>query len=215
MMMKLFWSLLVSTACICGATNLAAKSGAVDNGTYTSKDSEFYLTPEQILFIRPGLELEILDVVIPADLQTEVTFILTDPSGLPLDREGVHTPGPVSTSFILAFIPEGEEAYLSYTSRIQTSPITGDSAEQGSTDSGGVYTQISVGTYMYKFATVLPTDYDTDATTTLGIYARRDLQEFDLDRYVTNELEHFVPSGMYDAMPRDIVTTDTLHFFVN
>lgn len=176
---------------------------------YTSSDLEYYLTDDQILFIRPGLELEILDVVIPADRQTEVTFKITDPEGLPLDREGVHTPGPVSTSFILSFIPKFEESYVAYTTRVQTSPITGDSAIQGTSDSGGSYTWIAPGTYLYKFGTVLPTDYDTDVTHTLGIYARRDLTEFDLDRYVSNELEHFVPSGFSAPQPRDIVTTET------
>ena len=144
MRMKIFLSLLVSIAFLCSATNLAAKSDAVDNGNYTAKDSEFYLTPEQLLFIRPGLVMEITNVVIPADRQTEVTFTLADPAGLPLDRTGVYTPGPVSTSFIIANIPAGEEAYYSYTKRIQTSPITGNSAEQGSTDSGGTYTELSV-----------------------------------------------------------------------
>jgi hypothetical protein len=209
MRMKLFWSLLVSAACLCSATNLMAKSDTADSGYYTAKDKEFYLTPEQLLFIRPGLVLEILNVEIPADLQTEVTFKLSDPAGLPLDRTGIYTPGPVSTSFILAFIPEGEDAYLSYTKYIQTSPSTGNSAEQATTDRGGSYTEVGEGTYLYKFNTVLPADYDVDATTTLGIYARRDLTEFELDRYVTNELEHFVPSGMYEPKPRNLVTTET------
>ena len=209
MRVKLFWSILVTIACLCGATNLAAKAGTIDDGFYTAKDKEFYLTPEQLLFIRPGLELEILDVNIPADRQTEVTFKLTDPGGLALDRSGVTTPGPVSTSFILAYIPAGEEAYMSYTSRVQTSPITGDSAEQASTDSGGSYTAMGDGTYKYKFGTVLPADFNMDVTHTLGVYARRDLTEFDLDRYVTNELEHWVPSGSAEAMPRSIVTTET------
>ena len=142
---RIICSLLVSVACLCGATNLAAKSAAVEGGSYTTKDSEFYLTPEQLLFIRPGLVMEITDVVIPADRQAEVTFTLSDPAGLPLDRTGVYTPGPVSTSFIIANIPAGEEAYYSYTSRVQTSPITGDSAEQASTDSGGSYTEVSIG----------------------------------------------------------------------
>lgn len=201
--------LLPGLLCFFVATGLAAKSELADNGSYTTRDKEFYLTPEQALFIRPGLELTILNVVIPEDLQTEVTFRITDPAGLPLDRTGETTPGPVSTSFILAYIPRFEEAYLAYTSRIQTSPITGDSAEQGSTDSGGSYTDLGDGTYLYKFGTVLPEDYDRDATHTLGIYARRDLLEFDLDRYVTNELDHFVPSGSGEPMPRDIVTTET------
>ena len=203
-------ALLVGLALILGtSTNLLAKSDTTANGAYTEKDKEYYLTEEQIAFIRPGLELEIMDVVIPADLQPEVTFRITDPAGLPLDREGIYTPGPVSTSFILSFIPAEEEAYVAYTTRVQTSPITGDSAVQASTDSGGIYTSMGDGVYLYKFATVLPADYDTNATHTLGIYARRDLTEFDLDRYVANELDDFIPSGQGVAVPRDIVTTET------
>ncbi len=188
--------LLVGLALIIGtSTNLFAKSDATEKGAYTEKDKEYYLTEAQIAFIRPGLELEIIDVLIPADLQPEVTFMITDPAGLPLDREGIYTPGPVSTSFILSFIPAGEEAYVAYTTRVQTSPITGDSAVQASTDSGGTYTDMGDGVYLYKFATVLPADYDTNASHTLGMYARRDLLEFDLDRYVKNALDHFIPSG--------------------
>ena len=202
--------LMVGLALILGtSSNLLAKSDIADNGAFTERDKEFYLTEAQIAFIRPGLELEIVEVVIPADLQPEVRFKLTDPAGLPLDREGITTPGPVSTSFILSYIPAGEEAYVAYTTRIQTSPITGDSAEQASTDSGGSYETITTGEYIYKFATVLPDDYDVGATHTLGIYARRDLTEFELDRYVANELEHFIPSGNGVAVPRDIVTTET------
>ena len=177
--------LLVGLALILGtSTNLLAKSDTADNGAYTEKDKEYYLTEAQIAFIRPGLELEIIDVVIPADLQPEVTFMITDPAGLPLDREGIFTPGPVSTSFILSFIPAGEEAYVAYTTRVATSPETGDTAVQASTDSGGIYTDMGDGVYLYKFATVLPADYDKNASHTLGMYARRDLREFDLDRYV-------------------------------
>lgn len=175
---------------------------------FTSADNEAYLPEDVIAFVRPGLELEILDVVIPSDRQPEVTFRITDPAGLPLDRDGVMTPGPTSTSFILAYIPAGEDAYMAYTNRIQTSPITGDSAEQASSDSGGTYTDLGDGTYLYKFGTVLPEGYDASATHSLGIYARRDLREFELDRYVTNELHHWVPAGG-TAMPRRIVTTET------
>jgi len=209
MRMKLVWSLLVGIACICGATNLAAKSATFDNGSYTTKDKEYYVSPEHLVFIRPGLELEIIDVNIPADRQTEVTFRISDPSGLGLDRTGETTPGPTSTSFILSYIPAMETSYMAYTTRVQTSPITGDSAVQATTDSGGTYTDLGDGTYMYKFATVLPEDYDMDATHSMGMYARRDLLEFDLDRYVANEVEHFVPSGISAPAPRDIVTTET------
>ncbi len=40
---------------------------------------------------------------------------------------------------------------------------------------------MAIGTYMYKFGTVLPEGYDMDVTHTVGIYARRDLTEFDLE----------------------------------
>lgn len=89
MKLKLILASLVSIACLCSATNLLAKSEATNGGHYTTKDREFYMTPEELLFVRPGLELEILDVIIPADLLTEVTFRITDPAGLPLDRTGV------------------------------------------------------------------------------------------------------------------------------
>jgi hypothetical protein len=176
---------------------------------YTTADAEYYLTSDELLFIRPGLGLEILDVVIPADRHTEVTFRLTNSAGSPLDRLGMSTPGPVSTSFILSYIPAFEESYVAYTTRVQTSPDTQESAIQATTDSGGTYSDLGDGTYMYKFGTIVPEDYDTDATHTLGMYARRDLTEFNLDRYVANELDHFVPSGSSAPEPRSIVTTET------
>ena len=209
MRIKFIPPILIGMLCLFGTTDLTAKSESVDSGYYTSKDSEFYLTPEQLLFIRPGLVLKINDVAIPADRKPEVTFTITDPAGLPLDRTGTMTPGPVSTSFILAYIPAFEEAYVAYTTRVQTSPITGDSAEQASTDSGGSYTELSIGTYRYKFGTQLPEGFDPNVTHTLGVYASRNLAEFQLGTYYANELEHFVPWGTSEPLPRDIVTTET------
>ena len=74
---------------------LAARLDSPQQGLYTPSDKEFYLTPEQMLFIRPGLDLEILDIAIPDDLQPLITFSLSDPAGLALDLDGVFTPGPV------------------------------------------------------------------------------------------------------------------------
>ena len=207
---RLIWGLVAGSILILSTSSaVSAVSEGPGNTGYTEADKEFYLTEAEIAFIRPGLELTILDTVIPADGQTEVTFLITDPAGMPLDREGVYTPGPVSTSFILSFIPAGEEAYVAYTTRVATAPDTGDTAIQASTDSGGVYIDLGDGTYMYKFATVVPEDYDTNVTHTLGIYARRDLNEWELGRYVDNELDSFIPSGEGTAVPRDIVTTET------
>jgi hypothetical protein len=209
---RLFWASITALVLLTGTSSVvSAKSADPGDGAFTEVDKEFYLTEAELSFIRPGLVLEIIDTGIPADLQPEVTFKITDPAGLPLDREGIFTPGPVSTSFILSFIPAGEEAYVAYTTRVATAPDTGATAVQATTDSGGTYTDMGplTGTYMYKFATVLPADYDMNATHTTGMYARRDLREFDLDRYVENELDHFIPSGEGVAEPRSIVTTET------
>jgi hypothetical protein len=193
MRLKLTWSILVTMACLFGAANLAAKSSAVDDGFYTTQDKEYYLTPEQLLFIRPGLEAEILDVVLPPDMQLEVTFSITDPAGLPLDNTGVTTPGPVDFRFTLANIPMGEEqkVRLAY--------------ERDSRN--GTLTTVGEGVYKYKFDYVMDSDQDTTHTLVLGF--RRDLREFELDRYAANDIYSWVPSGMYDAVPRDVVTADT------
>ena len=77
--------------------------------------------------MRPGLVFNILGQETAADGTVKVRFKITDPKGVPLDREGINTPGTVSTSFILAAIPADNEFYQSYTTRVKTStdPATG------------------------------------------------------------------------------------------
>jgi hypothetical protein len=207
---RLFWCLTASLVLLTSASSLVlAKSAVSENGGYTEADKEFYMTESELAFIRPGLEVDVLDVVIPADRQPEVTMMVTDPGGLPLDIDGVFTPGSIRMLMTLAYIPVGEEVYIAYTTRVASSDITGESAVQASYDSGGVYTQMAPGKYMYKFATVLPEDYEMDATTSLGVQARRTLTDFELGEYVDNELYHFIPSGNGVPVPRDITTTAT------
>lgn len=192
---KLVGSLVVGLALVLGTSaNLSAKSNNPDTG-YTAKDKEFYLTEAQVAFIRPGLEFELLSFDIPADLQPVAEFTIKDEGGLPLDMDGVYTLGDVDIRFMLTYIPDGEEQKVSYTN--------------GSRDRDGVYTTISQGHYTYKFSTVLPADYDQDATTTLASVATRDLRDFDLPRYYDNDVLNYVPSGAFDPMPRDVVRTDT------
>jgi len=189
---NLVMSLLVGLVLILSTSaNLLAKSDDFGNGGV--------LQPEVIPVAFPEVEVEVIDVVIPADLRLEVTFSVHNSNELPLDIDGVFTPGEVSLRWYLTWIPIGEEQKLSYTI------IYGDSTR----DSGGEYTTIEQGYYVYKFGTVLPADYEMDATHTLGIVARRDLRdEYDFGRYHDNVVYDFVPSGG-TPMPRDIVTTDT------
>jgi OmcA/MtrC family decaheme c-type cytochrome len=174
---------------------------------YSILDKAFYLSAEQGVWIRPGLNLEIVDTYIPASLQPVVIFKITDDKGQPLDRAGNVTPGPVSTSFIMAYIPQNSSQYVSYTTRPQTSPITGVTAVQASADSGGTYTMQEVGTYMYQFKTALPANYDRTATHTVGTYATRNMAEFGQPSYYANALKNFVPNGAPVTKIRDVVGT--------
>jgi OmcA/MtrC family decaheme c-type cytochrome len=181
----------------------------VDNSqrVYSILDKAFYLTAEEGVWIRPGLNLEIKSAYIPANRQPVVIFRITDDKGQPLDRDGNVTPGSVSTSFIAAFIPQNASQYVAYTTRPQTSPITGVTEVQAGTDSGGKYTSQGDGTYMYQFKTALPANYDQTATHTIGIYATRNLTEFGLSTYYANEVKNFVPNGSPVTKIRDVVGT--------
>jgi len=182
---------------------LSVPAMSADSGRagFTEADAEYYLPDSAFLLIQPGVDIEILDLTIPEDRQPEVTISVIGADGKGLTPDELE-PAPavvdaVNVRFMLSYIPVGEEEKINYHARFR--------------DSGGVYTDMGGGVWMYKFATVLPEDYEVDATHTLAVTARRDLREFSeygLERYYDNDLFSFVPSGASDPMPRDIVTTD-------
>ena len=89
---------------------------------YSPLDRDYHLTAEQIAFVRPGLVLELRGVTIPEDLHPVVEFSIRDPAGLPLDFDGVCTPGPVSVDFIVSRTPQGETQQVIYNTRTRTGP---------------------------------------------------------------------------------------------
>jgi len=196
MRIKSVWSLLACTVLLCCAANVVAKTNAADGGFYTAKDKEFYLSPDMLIYIVPGLEIELISVDIPSDLQPEVTYRLTDPTGVGLTMDGIYTPGVIDTmEYSLTYIPQGEEQKVILAGFLY--------------DTGGTLTAVGDGTYKYKFATVLGDNYDPNATHTLGLHARRDLTEFGLGKYVAEVVHNFVPSGASAPVGRDVVTTET------
>ena len=84
------------------------------------------------------------------------------------------TPGALSISLILAWYDGGTRQYTSYTTRKQTSPITGDTATQAADRSAGRWQDLDIGHAIYTFKTALPEGFDLTKTHTLGIYATRD-----------------------------------------
>jgi len=102
---------------------LAASTALVSStkSPFTQRDKAFYADEATANFVRPGLVFDILGQETAADGTVKVRFKITDPKGVPLDREGINTPGTVSTSFILAAIPADSAYYQSYTTRVKTS----------------------------------------------------------------------------------------------
>jgi OmcA/MtrC family decaheme c-type cytochrome len=129
--------------------------------------------------------------------------------GLPLDREGITTPGPISCSLILARIPKDANQYVAYTTRTQTSPITGVSAVQATGENTGTWTKVADGEYTYTFRAKAPAGFDGTVTHTVGIYGSRNLTEFDMGTNYDDDAYNFVPGGGAAAVTRDVIKTAT------
>ncbi len=162
---------------------------------YDKSQSEYYLTSDEYSYIRPGLKVMVESVEVPADRRPVVVLSFTDDLGQPLDRAGVITPGAVSLSYILSWYDAQTRDYHAYTTRAQTSPITGDTADQASADSGGTTDDLGMGRLRYRFRTALPVGFDGTKTTTLGIYATRNLTAIAGKSYYANVEYDFRPDG--------------------
>ena len=180
---------------------------------YSIHDREFYIDPHTIQFVRPGLNISVVSATIAQDGTVSTDFKVTDvpPTGVaaqPLDITGVNTPGPISVSFLIAYIPKGQAQYVSYISRVSTAATGGATATQASGESmtTGTLTTVTQGEYIYTFKTKAPTGFDPTATHRVGIYGSRNLTEFDLGTNYDDATLDFVPAGGTPA-PRDIIRT--------
>lgn len=184
---------------------VAAVVASAPQSPFTEKDKAFYADANTINFVRPGLVITVTSAEIAADGTIRARVKLTDPRGLPLDRLGVETPGPVSVSLVAATIPRGQNMYTAYTTRVQTSPITGQSATQAAADTGGTWQTVATGEYIYTFRTRAPANFDRTATHTIHAYGSRNLTEFDLGINYDDAVYHFVPAGGEVTELRDII----------
>src|SRR5215510_14289876 len=187
------------------ATRVVGPRGGGDGGAsptalYTRMEKEYYLTQDQFDFARPGYHIKINSLTIPADRKPVADVTITDDLGAPLDRLGVQTPGSCSATFVLAWYDGSTRNYTSYRTRVQTSPITGVSATQPTSDSGGVFKDIDIGHYTYTLGPVLPANFDKTKTHTIAAYGRRTMPA-DLagglagKAYVDNDEFDFRPDG--------------------
>jgi OmcA/MtrC family decaheme c-type cytochrome len=161
---------------------------------------------------RTGVVVKIQNAAIANDGTITVRAKITDADGQPLDRLGVATPGPVSMSFICAYIPAGQTQYVSYTTTTAKATITTNPSQiQAANDSGGTFTTNATGDYSYTFKTKAPANFDTTVTHSIGVSAQRDLSEygtFDEWSETSNDVYSFVPNGSPVKVTRSVVTTD-------
>src|SRR5947209_11784151 len=105
-------------------------------------------------YIRPGVKIKIVSAAIAKDGTITARVNLTDPKGVPLDRDGINSPGTISMSFICAYIPAGQKEYVSYSTTTLKATLNNNPAQiQAANDSGGVVTKNADGDYTYTFKT--------------------------------------------------------------
>ncbi len=200
--------LVLALTCVVGSAVLLSSS---DIPAFTDTDKAYYADANLVNFVRPGLVLKILSASIDPDGTIKTRFKVTDPKGLPLDIDGVNTPGAISIRVTAAYIPKGQTQYVAYTARDATSPITNKTATQASYDSGGVFTKAAEGEYVYTLKTKAPANFDRTATHSIGIWAGRDLSEFDLASISNydDDVYTWVPDGSPVKVTRDVIKTAT------
>src|ERR1022692_2346907 len=161
---------------------------------------------------KTGIVVKIQSAAIAKDGTITVRATLVDADGLPLDRLGVASKGPVSMSFIAAYTPAGQSQYVSYTTSVAKPSIPGNtnpSQTQAANDSGGTFTTNAVGDYTYTFKTKAPITFDATTTNAIGVSAQRDLSEFGtFDEWseTSNDVFNFVPNGTPVKVTRAVVT---------
>ena len=183
--------------------------GAARRNNFTVRDKAYYASPSLVAYVQPGLVFKIVSANIAGDGTVTVDFKATDPNGAALDRTGVITPGTISSSFLIAYIPKGQTQFVSYVTRTETSATgNGVKATQATADSGGTYQTVATGEYIYTFSNKVPASYDPAATHRIGIYGSRNLTQFDLGTNYDDVTFDWVPAGKgANPQPRDVVRT--------
>ncbi len=161
---------------------------------------------------KTGVVVKIQSAAIAKDGTITVRATIVDSDGTPLDRLGVATKGPVSMSFIAAYIPAGQSQYVSYTTTVAKATLNSNPSQiQAANDSGGAFSTNAIGDYTYTFKTKAPATFDPTVTHAIGVSAQRNLSEFGtFDEWseTANDVFNFVPNGSPVTTTRAVVTTD-------
>jgi len=164
------WTIL--TLLVLGCEGPSGPTGAMGSGASSSGDAGLapWLTGS-------GVAIAVTDLVF-GDVGATVSFTLGDGSGHAVSPSGELTDGAIELDFVLSQLAQNADGspaqYTAYTTIVQTSPITGASANQAATESNGTLRAIDVaqGTYQYDVAAPL-VGLDPSLTQTVGALAIR------------------------------------------
>jgi OmcA/MtrC family decaheme c-type cytochrome len=176
--------------------------------SYSPQEKAAYADASIVEFVRPGLTITINSATIAPDGTITAVYTLTDPGGLPLDANGVTTPGPITLSYVAAVLPNDQEQYTAYTTRANSGPAIA-STNQPNADASGVTTPIGPGQYQYVFNTKAPGGFDVTATHTIGIYGSRVLTDYNLGTSYASGTFNFVPNGAKVTKVHEIINTQS------
>jgi OmcA/MtrC family decaheme c-type cytochrome len=190
---------------------LVAMAATVVAQVQKQKKRQAYLAADMISFIRPGIQAKVVSAAIASDGTITARVKIADPKGLPLDMDGITTPGPVALRFIAAYIPAGQKQFVSYTTTVLKSTLNNNPSQtQAAMDSGGTTVTNAVGDYTYTFKTKAPAGFNPGVTHALGVTATRNLTEFmEYDEWseVANDILYFTPNGNPVTVNRNVVST--------
>jgi hypothetical protein len=165
-----------------------------------------------------GLKAAITGATVGADGAVQVTFSLTDDAGAPVTPvlSSTTDPDEARVRFTIARLDEVSETlegltreftrYRNYITSPQTSPITGQTANQPTYDSRGTLATVdaAAGVYTYTFGKKLPEGFDASLTHTIGAQVERTVDDV---RRIANPLFDFVPAGGEVTTTREVVVT--------
>ncbi|MBI5281480.1 MAG: OmcA/MtrC family decaheme c-type cytochrome [Candidatus Solibacter usitatus] len=184
---------------------VAAALSADKSSPYQFTDKAFYADQAQLNFVRPGLVVKITKAEIAADGTVTGWVTVTDPKGAGLDREGITSPGVITLSWLIGYIPADGTQYTSYITRVRTGAA--GTFTQATGENTGKWEKLAEGSYKYTFLNKVPAGHDKNATHTVGIYGNRNLDEFEYGRQYADNTLTFVPSGAAVTKVRDVIRT--------
>ncbi len=176
-----------------------------------------------------GLKAQITAAAVDAQRAITVTFTLTDDAGNPVKpvTSSTSDPNQARVRFTIARLEVLNETsqglttkftrYRNYITSRQTSPITNESSDQPTYDSGGTLATVdaAAGIYTYRFKTLLPATVPdpNDGTKTIDPAALTHTVGAQVERtfagigLAQNPIFDFVPAGGAVTTMREVTTT--------